>query len=360
MSSDDNGQVSGKGEIVLYQTADGSTRVECRFEDESIWLSQALIAELYDRDVRTINEHLQNIYADDELDPSATIRKFRIVRTEGDREVARNVDHYNLDAILAVGYRVRSKRGTQFRKWATARLREFLVKGFVMDDERLKNPPSPEQGVPDYFDELLERIRDIRASERRMYLRVKEIFALAADYEPSSQETTRFFQIIQNKLHYAATGKTAAELIKGRANAELPNMGLTSWKGDEVRKSDVTIAKNYLNEDEISGLNRIVTMWLDFAEDQAQRRKQVFMKDWEKRLNDFLRFNDRDVLNNAGSISKSTADQAARDQYDRYTVRRRHALEQQGQDEAIRALEETARKLPGRKDKYLNPYKGTR
>ena len=351
MSSDDSQLVSGKGDIVLYQTADGATRVECRFEDGSIWLSQVLIAELFDRDVRTINEHLQNIYAEEELDPAATIRKFRIVRTEGEREVARNLDHYNLDAILAVGYRVRSKRGTQFRKWATEKLREYLVKGFVMDDERLKNPPSPERGIPDYFDELLERIRDIRASERRMYLRVKEIFALAADYEPSSADTTRFFQIIQNKLHFAVTGKTAAELIKERANAELPNMGLTSWKGDQVRKTDVTIAKNYLSEEEISGLNRIVTMWLDFAEDQAQRRKQVFMNDWEKRLDEFLRFNDRNVLYNAGSISKSNADQAAKDQYNRYAERRRNALEQHGENDAIRALEETARKLPGRKDK---------
>jgi hypothetical protein len=350
MPNDDNQELSAKGEIVLYQTADGATRVECRFEEESIWLSQALIAELFDRDVRTINEHLQNIYAEDELDPSATIRKFRIVRTEGEREVARTVDHYNLDAILAVGYRVRSKRGTQFRRWATEKLREYLVKGFVMDDERLKNPPSPERGIPDYFDELLERIRDIRASESRMYLRVREIFALAADYEPSSSETSRFFQIIQNKLHFAVTGKTAAELIKERANAELPNMGLTAWKGDHVRKSDVTIAKNYLDEDEISGLNRIVTMWLDFAEDQAQRRKQVYMEDWERRLDEFLRFNDRNVLHNAGSISKSKADQAAKDQYDRYAERRRTALEQHGEDDAIRALEETARKLPGRKE----------
>jgi hypothetical protein len=210
---------AGQGEILLYQTEDGRTRVECRFQDETIWLSQALIAELYQKDVRTINEHLKGIYGDGELAPEATIRKFRIVRREGNREVARQIEHYNLDAILAVGYRVRSQRGTQFRRWATERLREYLLKGFVLDDERLKNPPAPGLGVPDYFDEMLERIRDIRASEKRMYLRVREIFAMAADYEPSSEQTMLFFRVIQNKLHFAATGMTAAELIKGRSRA---------------------------------------------------------------------------------------------------------------------------------------------
>ncbi len=213
------------GEIVLYPTEDGRTRVECRFAGETVWLTQALMAELYQRDVRTINEHLQNLFAEGELKPEATIRKFRIVRREGDREVTRPIDHYNLDAILAVGYRVSSPRGTQFRRWATERLREYLVKGFTMDDERLKNPPVAGSGVPDYFDELLERIRDIRASERRMYLRVREIFALAADYRPASPECVKFFQIIQNKLHFAATGRTAAELIAARADSRKPNMG---------------------------------------------------------------------------------------------------------------------------------------
>jgi hypothetical protein len=235
---------AGRGEILLYQTEDGRTRVECRFHDETIWLSQAMMAELFQKDVRTINEHLKGIYSEGELSPDATIRKFRIVRREGSRDVTRQIEHYSLDAILAVGYRVRSQRGTQFRRWATERLREYLVKGFVLDDERLKNPPAPGLGVPDYFDEMLERIRDIRASEKRMYLRVREIFAMAADYEPSSEQTTLFFRVIQNKLHFAATGMTAAELIQGRADHTLPNMGLTSWKSDEVRKTDVIIAKN--------------------------------------------------------------------------------------------------------------------
>ncbi len=216
---------AGRGEILLYQTGDGRTRVECRFQDDTIWLSQAMMAELFQKDVRTINEHLQSIYDDGELGAEATIRKFRIVRREGPREVARRIEHYSLDAILAVGYRVRSQRGTQFRRWATERLREYLVKGFVLDDERLKNPPSPALGVPDYFDEMLARIRDIRSSEKRMYLRVKEIFAMAADYEPSSEQTTLFFRVMQNKLHFAATGLTAAELIKRRADHALPNMG---------------------------------------------------------------------------------------------------------------------------------------
>ena len=232
------------GDIVLYQTEDGRTRVECRFAEETLWLTQALIAELFQKDVRTINELLQNIYEERELDPGPTIRKFRIVRREGAREVAREIEHYNLDAILAVGYRVRSDRGTQFRRWATERLSEYLVKGFTMDDQRLKNPPIEGSGAPDYFDEMLERIRDIRASERRMYLRVREIFALAGDYDRTKQETTEFFQTIQNKLHYAATGNTAPELIAGRADHTQPNMGLTAWAGDVVRKADVTVAKN--------------------------------------------------------------------------------------------------------------------
>lgn len=212
------------GEVLLYTTPDGKTRVECRFEEETIWLSQALMAELFDVTVPTVNEHLKGLYEAEELDPGATIRKFRIVRQEGQRQVARLIEHYNLEAIVAVGFRVRSSRGTQFRKWANARLQEYLVKGFTMDDERLKNPPVDGSGIPDYFDELLERIRDIRASERRVYLRVREIFALSADYEPAAKETTQFFKVIQNKLHFAATGETAAELIAHRAKSEQPNM----------------------------------------------------------------------------------------------------------------------------------------
>jgi len=342
---------SARGEILLYQTEDGRTRVECRFEDETIWLSQALLAELYQKDVRTINEHLKNIYDEGELDPRATIRNFRIVRREGNRDVARQIEHYSLDAIMAVGFRVRSHRGTQFRRWATEQLREYLIKGFVLDDERLKNPPALDIGVPDYFDEMLERVRDIRASERRMYLRVKEIFAMAADYEPSSKETSMFFRVIQNKFHFAATGMTAAELIQSRADHCLSNMGLTSWKSDEVRKTDVTVAKNYLNVTEIDELNRIVVMWLDFAEDQARRRKQVFIKDWEQKLNEFLDFNERNVLIHAGSVGKADADAFAKQEYDQFAKWRRTFKEAEGEHSTMKALEDAAKNLPKRTKK---------
>lgn len=334
------------GEIVLYQTEDGRTRLECRFADETLWLSQSLIAELFQVTVPTVNEHLKNLYEEGELAAGPTIRKFRIVRREGAREVAREIEHYSLDAILAVGYRVRSERGTQFRRWATERLHEYLVKGFTMDDQRLKNPPIDGSGVPDYFDELLERIRDIRASERRVYLRVREIFALAGDYDPAQKETTAFFQTIQNKLHYAATGKTAPELIAGRADHAKPNMGLTAWKGAVVHKADVIVAKNYLNEDEITELNRIVTMWLDFAEDQARRRKQVFLKDWDAKLDEFLRFNERSVLPDKGRISREDANARANEQYEAFASRRRALLEAEAEREQQKALEDAAKQLP--------------
>lgn len=334
------------GEIVFYQTKDGRTRVECRFENETLWLTQAAMAELYLTTPQNITLHLKAIYAEGELEEESTCKDYLQVQNEGGREVYRKRKFYNLEAILAVGYRVRSHRGTQFRRWATERLKEYLVKGFVMDDERLKNPPVAGSGVPDYFDEMLERIRDIRASERRMYLRVKEIFAMAGDYDPTWPETTKFFSVIQNKLHYAATGMTAAEIIKCRADHTLPNMGLTSWKAGEVRKTDVTIAKNYLDEHEIDELNRIVVMWLDFAEDQARRRKQVFMRDWERKLDEFLSFNERRVLPNAGSVSKKAADDHARQEYDRFAVRRREHKEALGEAESIKALEEAARSLP--------------
>jgi hypothetical protein len=344
-------RIAPAGEILVYQAKDGKVRVECRFAEETLWLSQALIAELFQKDVRTINEHLQNIYAESELESDRTIRKFRIVRREGQRDVARLIEHYSLDAILAVGYRVRSERGTQFRRWATERLREYLVKGFTMDDERLKNPPVEGSGVPDYFDELLERIRDIRASERRMYLRVKEIFALAADYHSKDPDCKSFFQIMQNKLHFAAAGKTAAELIAERADHTKPNMGLTTWKGTVVRKADITVAKNYLSETEITELNRIVVMWLDYAEDQARRRKQVFLRDWEMKLNEFLAFNERRVLPHAGTISKESADGKAEAEYERFAARRRAFLEKEGESDLVKTLQETAKSTIRKKGK---------
>ncbi len=331
------------GEFLLYQSDDGSTRVECRFEEGTLWLTQAQIAELFQTSVPNVNIHLKNIYAEGELAEEATIKDYLIVRKEGDRQVSRQVRHYRLEAILAVGYRVQSPRGTQFRQWATLRLEEYLRKGFVMDDERLKNPPGP--GVPDHFDELLERIRDIRASERRVYLRVKEIFALAADYQPQDVEVQAFFQTAQNKLHFAVAGKTAPELIAERADATKPNMGLTTWKGDAVRKGDVTVAKNYLNETEIAELNRIVTMFLDYAEDQAKRRKQVFLADWRVKLDEFLRFNERGVLPDAGRVSRDDADRLAEAEYERFAAKRRALAEAEG-ERALRELEAKAKKLP--------------
>nr|WP_203571566.1 MULTISPECIES: RhuM family protein [Deefgea] len=322
----------------MFASADGKVRIECRFENETLWLSQATMAELFGKDVRTINEHLQNVFKEAELDPTSTIRKFRIVRQEGARQVSREIDHYSLPAILAVGYRVRSARGTQFRQWATQTLQEYLIKGFVMDDERLKNPPVGPSIVPDYFGEMLERIRDIRASERRMYLRVREIFALAADYQPSLKETTQFFQIIQNKLHFACTGQTAAELIHHRVDARLPHMGLTSFKGEEVRKGDVTVAKNYLNQQEIDELNRVVSMWLDFAEDQAKRRQQVFLRDWQDKLDQFLQFNDRDVLQGAGKISKQQADEKALAEYAQFAEQQRRLKEAEAEQDIAALL----------------------
>jgi hypothetical protein len=330
-----------QSEIILYRTDDGRSRVQVRFVDETVWLSQRQLADLFQKDVRTINEHIKNVFDEGELDQDSVIRKFRITATDGK---IYSVEHYSLDLIIAVGYRVRSQRGTQFRQWATTRLSEYLVKGFTLDDERLKNPSGP--GVPDYFDELLGRIRDIRASERRMYLRLTDILALAADYTPSTPETLGFFQTVQNKMHFATTGKTAAELIAERANSNEPNMGLTTWKGSVVRKGDITVAKNYLNETEIDELNRIVVMFLDYADDQARRRKQIFLNDWQTKLDEFLRFNERSVLPDTGSISREDADIKAEQEFELFSERRRAAIEAEAELESVKQLEEIAKNLP--------------
>lgn len=334
-----------EGEILIYRTDDGKIKLDVRLARESLWMTQNDMARLFQCSADNVSLHLKNIYDEGELQPSATAEEFTVVRQEGTRQVQRKLTFYNLDAIISVGYRVKSLIATRFRIWATQRLKEYIVKGFVMDDERLKNPQVKGSVVPDYFDEMLVRIRDIRASERRMYLRVKEIFAMAADYEPSLPETTKFFSIIQNKLHFAATGLTAPELVRARADHLLPNMGLTSWKAGEVRKTDVTIAKNYLKEEEIDELNRIVVMWLDFAEDQSRRRKQVFMQDWEQKLDDFLRFNERKVLPNAGGVSRQTAEEHARAEYEQFARRRREYKEDLGEAESIAQLEAAAKEL---------------
>lgn len=333
------------GEIIFYQQEDGKVKVQARLENETLWMTQQQMAELFRTTQQNISQHIQNIYDEGELFHEATYKKILWVREEGNRQVERALDSYNLDVVISVGYRVKSVIATRFRIWATQQLKEYIIKGFVMDDERLKNPPVAGSTVPDYFAEMLERVRDIRASERRIYLRVREIFALAADYEPSLPETTRFFSTIQNKLHFAVTGMTAAEIIDARVSHEKPNAGLTAWAGSDVRKTDVTVAKNYLSADEITELNRIVTMWLDYAEDQASRRKQVFMQDWEQKLDDFLRFNDREVLPHAGKRTKKQADSKAQSEYELFAEQRRSEKEAQGEQDQFQQLEAAAKML---------------
>ena len=329
------------GQILIYQ--DGATRLQVRLEGRTVWLSQRLIAELFQVSVKTANEHLVNIYSERELDPEATIRSFRMVQTEGSREVTRAIEHHSLDAILAVGYRVRSARGTVFRQWATARLSELLIKGFTMDDERLKQGRS--LGA-DYFDELLERIRAIRASERMFYQKITDIYATSIDYDPGHPVSQTFFATVQNKLHFAVHGRTAAEVIKGRADAAQTNMGLTTWKNaphGPVRKADVMVAKNYLSQPEITELNRIVTMYLDFAEDQARRKKPMHMAEWVQRLDAFLQFNERNVLTHAGVVSHQLAEEHAHAQFEQYDAERRQLEAAQPSSDFDRVVEDVKR-----------------
>jgi len=335
------------GQFLVYQTEDGKLKLDVRFEGETVWLTQQHMTELFQTTKQNVSLHIQNIYEERELERGATVKESLTVQLEGSRSVQRRVEFYNLDVIISVGYRVKSQRGTQFRIWATQRLREYIVKGFAMDDERLKNPPG--KGHTDYFDELLERIRDIRASERRVYLRVREILALAADYSPSEPETQVFFQTIQNKLHFAATGKTAPELIAERADSAQPNMGLTAWKSGVVRKGDVGVAKNYLREDEIEELNRLVVMFLDFAEDQAKRRKQIFLQNWLTRLHDFLKLNERAILPDAGKVSREEAASFADEEYEHFAARRRAQLENEAEADTLKLLEAEVKKLPAAK-----------
>ena len=331
-------------EILFYQAADGQNRIRVRLEGDTVWLPQKLLAELFQVSVPTINEHIKNIYKEGELVQAATVRKFRIVQKEGSRDIQRDVDFYNLDMILSVGYRINSHPGTQFRPWATERLREYVVKGFAMDDERLKEGPT--LGT-DYFDELLERIRDIRASERRFYQKIRDIYKLAIDYDDAAEATQEFFQIVQNKLHWAITGHTAAEIIAQRADAGKPNMGLTNWKGDKVRRQDVGIAKNYLNEKEVRELNRIVTMYLDYAQTQAERRQPLYMKDWRGKLDAFLKFNERQILGHAGKVSMEVAKKLALDEYTKFERRRLSSEDEQADgdfDSTVKRLERRPRK----------------
>jgi hypothetical protein len=315
-------------EIIFYTSPDGVAKVEVLYEEETFWLTQRRIAELFGVDVRTINEHIGNIFESGELDREATIRKFRIVQIEGAREVGRELDHYSLDAIIAVGYRVNSKQATQFRIWATNTLKEFVIKGFVLDDERLK---LNKRFGKDYFDELVERIREIRASERRFYLKITDIYEQASiDYDANAESTKTFFKTVQNKLHWAVSGMTAAEIIASRADAEKPSMGLTTWKNapkGKILKGDIATAKNYLIEKEIKELDRIVEQYLLYAEGQAARQIPMRMADWIQRLDAFLKFNEYDVLTNAGKVSAEVAKQLAEKQYEKFRVKQDEAFE---------------------------------
>ena len=308
---------SPQSEFILYQTEDGRTRVQCRFDDETLWLTQAQIADLFQTTPQNVTLHLKAVFAEGELDEMATCKDYLQVRPEGSRKVTRKLRHYRLEAILAVGFRVRSQRGTQFRQWATARLGEYLVKGFAMDDERLKNPPG--KGQKDYFDELLERIRDIRSSERRFYQKVLDIYATSVDYTPDAEQSHRFFAAVQNKMHWATHGHTAAEIIHERADSTKQHMGLlTTRPGGIVRKDDVAIAKNYLTEDELQVLNRIVNLYIEYAELQALERKPMTMRDWITKLDEFLKISGRELLNHAGKISADDARTKAELEYAHY------------------------------------------
>jgi hypothetical protein len=342
-------------EIVLYQTEDGRSRIQVRLENETVWLTQAAMAELFQTTPQNITLHLKNIYEDGELEEAATCKDYLQVRQEAGRRVQRALKHYNLDVILAVGYRVRSPRGTQFRQWATERLREYLVKGFTLDDERLKG----RDARADHFDELLSRIREIRASEARVYQRIREIFALASDYVEGEQETQMFFAIVQNKMHYAAAGMTAAEIIRLRADAAKPNMGLTMWTGSRVLKRDVATTKNYLNENEIDTLNRIVVMFLDQAEFRAQRRQDIRIRDWEAFLDKFLRDTESPVLTHPGKVAHEDALSWAHEQYEAFSERRRLEAEKEAEARYLEDLRGSARVIETERKK-LNAPKGRR
>ena len=313
-------ELSNPGKILIYQNEKGDTKVDVFFAEDTIWMNQRSMAELYQTSPQNITLHIKNIYNDGELNAASTCKDYLQVQMEGKREVKRARKYYNLDMILAVGYRVRGNVGNHFRRWASNVLTEYMKKGFVLNDERLRNPK--EFGA-DYFDELLERIRDIRASEKRFYQKVKDIFALSADYDSQSQAAKLFFQTAQNKLEYAATGHTAPEIIAGRADATKDNMGLTAFKGAKVRKADVTVAKNYMTHEEISTLNLIVNMYLDYAELQAKNHRVMHMADWESKLNQFLQFNGREVLQNFGTVKREVAEALAVAEYEKYDAHRR-------------------------------------
>jgi len=333
-------------EIIIYQTEGGETRLEVRLQDESVWLTQQLMAELFQTSQQNISLHIANIYEEGELIAAATHKKYLSVQREGSRDVRRERDYYNLDMIISVGYRVKSGIATRFRQWATQKLKEYIVKGFVLDDDRLKNPDHP----LDYYDELLQRIQDIRTSERRFYQKITDIYATSIDYDPTATASIEFFKTVQNKMHWAITGKTAAEIIHERADSTKQNMGLTSWRGEKPHQQDVVIAKNYLTEEELKPLNNLVEQYLIYAQGQAMRRIPMTMQDWINKLNDFLKFNDREILIHAGKISHEMAIELAKAEYDKFHTRRINGMwtQESDFDRAVKLIEE---KKPRRKNK---------
>ena len=338
--------MKNNSQIIIYQTENGQTKLEVRLEDETVWLTQKLIAELFQTTPQNITIHLKNIFEEGELNERATCKDFLQVRKEGERLVERNQKFYNLDAIISVGYRIKSNVATRFRQWATQHIKEYIVKGFVMDDERLKNPNQPF----DYFEELLRRIQDIRTSERRFYQKITDIYATSADYDPTLDTSILFFQTVQNKMHWAITGKTAAEIIAQRADSGKPNMGLTNWRGTKPRKQDVGIAKNYLNEEELAALNNLVEQYLIFAQGQAMRRIPMNMKDWIEKLHGFLSLNDREILNHAGKISHQLAMEKAETEYEKFNQTQVNATESDF-DRAIKNIEAAQPKSSATKKK---------
>ena len=329
-------------QIIIYQTELGKTKIEVRLENETVWLTQQLMAELFQTTKQNISLHIKNILAEDELLPEATVKEYLTVRKEGSREVRRSLEFYNLDMIISVGYRVQSHVATRFRQWATQHIREYIVKGFVLDDERLKNPDLPF----DYFDELLQRIQDIRTSEKRFYQKITDIYATSVDYDPTFATSITFFKTVQNKLHWAITGQTAAEIIKGRADAKQLNMGLTNFRGEKVRQQDVIIAKNYFSEAELLALNNLVEQYLVFAEGQAMRRVPMTMQDWINKLDGFLDLNDRGILSHAGKVSHQLAKQIAEQAYEQFNQMR---IEQT--DKQAGAFERAIKQIPAGKHK---------
>ncbi len=330
-------EASELGDMLIYQNEKGDTKIDVFFQENDVWMNQASIAELYNTTPQNITIHIKKIYADGELEEDSTCKQYLQVQTEGTREIKRNKKYYNFRMILAIGYRVRSNVGTHFRNWVSEVLEEYTKKGFAMNDERLRNP---KQFGEDYFDELLERIRDIRASEKRFYQKICEIYKTSIDYSSSDEEAKLFFKTVQNKIHYGVHGHTAAELIMQRVDATKDNMGLTTFEGAKVRKKDVDIAKNYLNEEEMSELNRVVTMYLDFAEDQARRHIPMYMKDWEEKLNAFLNMTGREVLSGSGYISAEQAKKYAHKQYEIYNENRIHVQEGATIDELVQNVKD--------------------